>query len=160
MNSFVQSITKFSINQSGLTKEILEKEYPTAFRYYTWSSYLIALAGLVRLLQGRNKFLIGSINLILQSGLSYLSDVITIGRPSYWHLLDRYFAIYVTVHHFYSINTLSCMIINILLFGKGLQLLNLSQVLYGKHDKEFLASHTKWHIIIFLMSVSMFLNKS
>jgi hypothetical protein len=83
-----------------------------------------------------------------------MSDVHTIGISSYWHLIDRYFAIIISIHHFYSITNYTTFIVNILLFLKGFQLLKRSQVLYKEHHKDFLLYHSMWHIIIFLMSIT------
>jgi len=146
---FIISILVPSFNQEGLFKEHLKHKWE--FNIYSLSCFCYTLAGIIRIKQDNFN---DGINLILQSFISYMSDVHTLGTNSKWHLIDRYSAIIVSIYHFYSLNSKSSIIINLLLFLVGFRYLKRSQIMYSLHDDNFLIEHTKWHFISILMAIT------
>jgi hypothetical protein len=121
------------------------------YKLYKYSCLLFALAGIIRGYQG-NK--IDAINLIIQSMLSYMSDVYSLGLHSKWHIVDRYFATCISIYHFYTLETRKSLVINLILFFIGFNYLNQSRYEYNNHSYNFLITHTKWHCIPPLMALT------
>ena len=146
---FVKHSTQLSFEQNGPNKETLSlNKY---WNLYVSSCFFYTFSGLVRFYQGSK---IDGINLIIQSFLSYKSDVSTIGLKSHWHLLDRYFAIIISIYHFYSLKTYKTFIINFILFLIGFHLLKKSIKLYEDENEQFLIEHIKWHCVAPLMALT------
>lgn len=137
-----------SIEQSGLTYyDVKDHKY---FKVYAISCFFYAISGLIRICQGSQQ---DGINLIIQSLLSFMSDVCTMGEPSYWHILDRYYALSISVYHFYSLNSQRAFIVNLMLFLIGYRYLKKSQYYYTIHSDKYLLEHTKWHCVAPIMAL-------
>jgi hypothetical protein len=91
--------------------------------------------------------------LIIQSIFSYISDVETLGQNSIWHPLDRYFAIFTCIFHFYTLNFIS-FLVNLILLIVGYLYLIESQILYENNDSNFAFNHTLWHLTSIFMAVT------
>lgn len=131
-----------SIEQNGLTCK--EVKYHPHFKIYVISCSFYAIAGSIRLKNGYTK---EGINLMIQSFVSYMSDVHTMGIQSRWHVIDRYFAFTLSVIHLYSLKTQKDYAINFILFLFGLRYFTSSIKYYSKHSTKFLIEHTKWHCV-------------
>lgn len=137
-------------NEKGLTKDDVQNhEY---FRLYEISCFFYALSGFIRIHQGETQ---DGINLVVQSIVSYASDVTTMGRPSRWHVIDRYFAFAISVYHFWSLRHSSRknQFLNVAFFIIGFRFLKNSQKMYVENNQDFLIEHTKWHLIAPIMSL-------
>ena len=128
-------------HQNGIIKKDIE--HLIKFKFYKLSCMFFALNGIIKF--KTNKYF--GILLVLQSFLSYMSDVYTLGNYSKWHIADRYFAVCMAIYHIYNLKTIHSYIINILLFYTGHKYLSNSQNLYDIGDIKFLDEHIKWHII-------------
>jgi hypothetical protein len=139
-------------HQEGLTKKDIEKTWQ--FKIYVLSCGLFTIAGIHKLKQGEKLF---GIFLIMQSVISYISDVHTMGIYSRWHAFDRYFAflmsIYMEIRLFYKIKESHEIFINIILALLGFKYLKNSQRLYDLNDINFLIEHSKWHCIAPLITI-------
>jgi hypothetical protein len=83
-----------------------------------------------------------------------MSDVHTLGVRSWYHPIDRYFALFISIYHFYSLKSYRSLVINILLFWIGFKFLKRSQKRYDEHDKIFLLEHTIWHTVAPVMALT------
>lgn len=146
---FLNIISPEIEQNGGPPKKELEKM--PEFYLYASSCFLYFLAGLIRIRQ--KEYLDGS-NLIICSFFSYMSDVHTMGVKSYWHIIDRYFALIISIYHFYSLKTRKSFAINMVLFVLGIIFLKRSQKMYANHQKDFLLEHTKWHMIGPIMALT------
>jgi hypothetical protein len=131
------------------TKE--EIQHMWEFKLYAFSSFTCVIAGIIRIKQGAKQ---DGINLIFQSFLSYMSDVHTMGIPSRWHIIDRYFAIIISAYHFYSLKSRKSIIVNLFLFMFGFIFLRRSQIFSEQRDIRYLLEHTKWHCILPIMALT------
>jgi hypothetical protein len=137
------------ISQKGLSYDEVKDTFE--FQLYRFSCLFFAFSGLVRIHQ---KSYIDGFNLIIQSFISNMSDVHTLGITSRWHIIDRYFATCTAVYHFYSLKTRDSLLINLLLFLIGFRYLQQSRHYYNIHSYEFLMAHTKWHCVAPLMALT------
>ncbi len=119
---------------------------------YEMSCFFYALAGIIRLYQGCN---IDAFNLILQSIISYISDVVYLGKDSMWHPIDRYFAIYTCVVHFYTLrDNVASFVVNLMIIIIGYNFLVESQELYISDDIDFSVCHVLWHSASIFMALT------
>ncbi len=117
---------------------------------YAVSSFFYAFAGLIRLYQN---FHLDAFNLIIQSFLSFISDVITLSIDSIWHPIDRLFAIYTCFYHFSTITSPISFITQLIIFLIGYNFLNDSNNFYDKNDDSFEYYHTLWHMTCIIMLI-------
>jgi hypothetical protein len=137
-----------STTQNGFTYETIK--YHEYFKLYSFSCFFYLLAGLIRIKQ---KAYVDGINLIIQSFLSYKSDVLTLGLSSKWHIVDRYFAFLISIYHFYVIDSVYKIVINTVLFFTALDYLESSRNDYVNNSSNFLIEHTKWHFVSVIMAL-------
>lgn len=112
--------------------DILEKNVP----WYWWKTEYIILFN--------------------QSILAYWSDVLTLGKKSIAHPLDKFFANVIAfgmVFKWFSLGKKypKEFCINAVLFFQAMYHLHKSQQYYKLHDNRFLLEHTYWHIFTPLM---------
>jgi hypothetical protein len=146
----LKSILTLDINQTYWAKHknlVSRKD----FIFYKYSCITYALCGIVRYNQGSR--LLG-LFLIIQSFLSYMSDVHTLGKSSIWHPIDRYSAILVTIYHFNELKTIKSFMLNIIAFLIALIYLRKSQIEYENKNLDFLTYHTIWHLYAFILAGS------
>jgi len=139
-------IPRFS--QDGLSKEDVKNFWQ--FEIYKLSCFLYTIAGIIKIFNG-SKY--NGICLMVQSLTSYMSDVHTLGTNSKWHAVDRYYALVMSIYHFYIIKSMRIIIINVLLAIIGFKYLKNGQKLYSLNDTNFLNEHTKWHFIAPIMTL-------
>jgi len=137
-----------TFEQNGLTRSLVIGSI--YWNLYVYSCFLYMIAGLVKIYR---KEQIYGFNLIVQSFLSYMSDVETLGQKSHWHLLDRYFALVLSCYHFSTVKTRNTFVLNFILFLIGLRFLKKSIKFYHEKNERFLLEHTKWHLIAPLMAI-------
>jgi hypothetical protein len=119
---------------------------------YPLSCFFYAIAGTIRIYQ---KSKIDGINLIIQSFISYKSDVDTLGESSIWHPIDRISATYTCIYHFYSIvDHPLVLFLNLGIFCIGYLFLLDSQIKYSRNDATFEYSHIIWHFVSIPMAIS------
>ncbi len=118
---------------------------------YELSCFFYAISGVIRFYQGSK---IDAINLILQSLVSYTSDVIFLGQNSIWHPIDRYLAVYTCIIHFYTLTSSISIIVNSVVLLIGYNFLTKSQELYEKDDPNFSMNHVLWHLASIFMALS------
>ncbi len=121
------------------------------FKIYKLSCFIFAINGILKMKTEKYFGLL----LFLQSFLSYMSDVYTLGYHSKWHVIDRYFAFFMTLYRFYLVKNVRTHIFNIPLIYLAHEYLRKSQLLYDSNNINFLTEHTKWHIVA---SLIIFLN--
>lgn len=136
-------------HQDGIKVENIDHMWK--FKIYRLSCFIFALNGILKM---KNEKTYGTI-LILQSFLSYMSDVHTLGIPSKWHMADRYFALCLTLYRAYIVKNMRTYIFNTPLIYAAYEYLRSSQKLYDNNDIDFLVCHIKWHIVAALL---IFLN--
>ena len=118
------------------------KDYPM----YVLSCFFFSVAGYYRMRLG---YPIEGLFLFGQTGMSLMSDVVTMGRESVWHLLDRYYAVMLTVYMISNLKrTVKNLGLNGVLILLGCYYLKSSQNMYMRRDRRFLRLHTIWHGII------------
>ena len=101
--------------------------------WYPISCFFYSMAGFIRIHQGYN---IDGLNLIVQSFLSFISDVITLSEDSIWHPIDRYFAFYTCIYHFYTLISYPIsFILNLIVLLIGYEWLTYSQDHYKNDDR-------------------------
>jgi len=142
-------------HQEGITKKDVEKTWQ--FKIYVLSCGLFTISGIYKIHQGEKIF---GLFLIMQSVISYISDVQTMGIYSKWHAFDRYFAFFMSIYMeirlfrlFYKTKELHKIFINIILALLGFKYLTNSQRLYDLNDINFLIEHSKWHCIAPLITI-------
>jgi len=133
------NIFRLSSEEKGLTEGGI---------IYEMSCFIFLIISIFRYMQGSK---LDAFNLFLQSIFSYLSDVVYLGKTSIWHIVDRYFAIYTCIVHFFTLKTASSFIANLIIIITAYNFLLVSQELYHKDDPDFSVFHTMWHLILFLM---------
>jgi hypothetical protein len=132
--------------QHGLTfARLNDNKYEYAFSCF---SYLIA--GIIRYKQGAT---LDGFLLINQSFVSYMSDVVTLGKMSWWHPIDRYHAVFTCMYHFYSLTSVKSWILNLIWFSIGFSRLLVSRAIYENHDVAFAKDHIVWHLCSILMAI-------
>jgi hypothetical protein len=145
---FLQDTLKLSKSQRGLTYyDLKDHKY---FTLYAISCFFYAISGLIRIYQGSRQ---DGINLIIQSLLSYISDVYKLGEPSYWNIIDRYYAVSISIYHFYYLKTPEALSVNLILFLIGFNFLAKSRQYYATHSDKYLLEHTKWHSVAPIMAI-------
>lgn len=144
----LQNVLRPEIDDPGLTyDDVKNHKY---FNLYVISCFFYAISGLIRIRQGAKQ---DGINLIIQSLLSFMSDVYTIGKTSYWHIIDRYYALSISIYHFYSLKTKRALILNSLLCLIGFRYLTISQHYHAKRSDKNLLAHAKWHSVAPMMAL-------
>ncbi len=118
---------------------------------YETSCFLYAISGVIRFYQGSN---LDAVNLILQSIISFTSDVVFLGKSSIWHPVDRYFAVYTCGVHFYTLKNSRSIIINLIVLLIGYNFLVKSQKLYLEDDPDFSVFHVLWHTASVFMALA------
>ena len=118
---------------------------------YEISCFFYLVAGVIRFHQGSN---LDATNLILQSIISFVSDVIFLGKSSIWHPIDRYFAVYTCGVHFYTLKYSMSIILNLIILLIGYNFLVRSQKLYLEDDPNFSVYHVFWHTASIFMALT------
>lgn len=132
-------------HQDGMKVENID--HMLKFKIYKLSCFIFALNGILKM-KKENTY--GTL-LILQSFLSYMSDVHTLGMHSKWHAVDRYFALCLALYRTYLVKNMRTYIFNIPLIYAAHEYLRSSQKLYDNNDIDFLIFHIKWHIVASLL---------
>lgn len=145
---FLQDTLTLSVSEPGLTYYDLKNH--KYFKLYAISCFFYFISGLIRIYQGSRQ---DGINLIIQSLLSFMSDVYTLEEQSYWNIIDRYCAVSISVYHFYSLKSYKSFFINLVLFLIGFKYLIRSRQYYTIHSNEYLLEHTKWHSVALVMAL-------
>jgi hypothetical protein len=140
------NILKPTDDQFGFNYDDLNKLL--SFKIYILSCFLYAFIGIIKY---NSKDKIYGIMLVIQSILSYMSDVKTLGIKSLWHPIDRYFASVLCLYHVTKNRTKRDLIINTILFSFSIKYLNTSKLYYKKYLIEFLFYHILWHITSSIM---------
>ncbi len=136
----------------NILRTTTEQKGPTeGGKLYEISCFFYAISGMIRFHQESN---LDAINLILQSIVSYVSDVIFLGKNSISHPIDRYFAIYTCIVHFYTLKNIRSILINFIVLLIGYNFLTESQELYEKDDPNFSMNHVLWHSASIFMALS------
>lgn len=144
----LQNILRLDIDDHGLAyNDVKDHKY---FNLYVVSCFFYAISGLIRIRQGAMQ---DGTNLIIQSLLSFMSDVYTMGETSYWHILDRYYALSISIYHFYSLKSRLAFVVNFMLFLIGIRYLMISQHYHAKRSDKNLLAHTKWHCVAPIMAL-------
>lgn len=145
----LKNVLRLDIDDPGLKYEDLKNH--KHFKLYAFSCFFYTISGIIRIHQGSRQ---DGFNLILQSFLSFMSDVYTMGERSYWHIIDRYYALSISIYHFYSLKTRRSFVINFLLFLIGYKFLKKSQYYHTTRSDKILIEHTKWHCVAPIMAIT------
>lgn len=89
--------------------------------------------------------------MIIQSFISYKSDIQTLGKKSRWHTIDRLYASIISMIHMGTLKRNYKL--QMLLFVVSYYFLNKSQKLYTESNTKFLLYHIFWHTSVPLMVI-------
>lgn len=144
-----KNITKLDIRERGPDLKTIKKypEYPL----YLLSCITYLLVGLKKI---RDREKIFGILLMIQTYVTFKSDVMTIGKHSIWHLIDRYYATLLSILYF--VMNSENYIKKATIFVAGSHLLRNSQIFYYKSKfypsdyniSRFMMWHTIWHMFV------------